>query len=424
MANYRICRINLTAYPPVFDRMYADDPDLCTQPSEVQAQRFFDNCLIYSDSFSRGMGASGNEAWEILCNAEPIQKKWAEENGVTYSEDDWIREIVWAQLDNFRPDVLYIQGICADTRNWMSDSTFRDRFPFIRLVVAYSGFPEDDLDLFDCVDVIICGAPQLVDHYAKHGWESHLVYHGFDDAVPVRLSSKTQSNGNGHAFTFSGYSGVGFWDGLGYCGRHRARYWDLMRLVLETGMEAWVYDRVERIKNPLSEDVAKQLAGTMDNLLESMPPGDIVDLVRQFHNEEFGDDSPVVPLTTLFPSRCHEPLFGLEMFDLLHKSRLTFNRHTNATEDQAFGNIRVFEATGVGTCLITDFTDEGRQLFEPDTEVVTYSCMDECVEKVKYLLDHEDERAAIAKAGQQRTLDNHTMRHRCEQIHQVISGAL
>ena len=147
MKKYRICRINLTAYPPVFDRLYSDKPDLHQQPSDVQAREFFDNCLIYSDSFSRGMCALGNESHEILCNAEPIQKKWANENGVVYSEEDWIREIVWAQLAEIRPDVLYIQGICADTENWFTGSSFREAFPFIRIIVAFSGFPEDNLDL-------------------------------------------------------------------------------------------------------------------------------------------------------------------------------------------------------------------------------------------------------------------------------------
>ena len=42
--------------------------------------------------------------------------------------------------------------------------------------------------------------------------------------------------------------------------------------------------------------------------------------------------------------------------------------------------------------------------------------MDEAVEKVTYLLDHEDERAEIARAGQKRTLMDHTIFNRCQLI--------
>ena len=161
MTNYRICRINRTAYAPVFDRMYADDPNLKHQPSEVQARMYFDQCLVYSDSFSRGMRSLENEAFEILCNAEHIQKAWARENGVEYSEDGWVQEIVRAQIATLQPDVIYIQGISADSQAFLPEGQFRADNPFVKLVVAYSGFPHA-LDRFDGVDVVLCCTPEIV----------------------------------------------------------------------------------------------------------------------------------------------------------------------------------------------------------------------------------------------------------------------
>ncbi len=79
---------------------------------------------------------------------------------------------------------------------------------------------------------------------------------------------------------------------------------------------------------------------------------------------------------------------------------------------------------GIGTCLLTDDGKNINDLFEPGKEIITYSSVDEAVEKVTYLLDHEDERAEIARAGQKRTLKDHTIFNRCELIDDEIQSKL
>jgi glycosyltransferase involved in cell wall biosynthesis len=132
---------------------------------------------------------------------------------------------------------------------------------------------------------------------------------------------------------------------------------------------------------------------------------------------------PVIPLGELYPERCREPVMGLDMYNLLHKSIITFNKHT----DQAWGcvgNMRMFEATGAGTCLVTDTGSNMKDLFEEDKEVVTYSSIDEAIEKVNYLMEHPKEAEKIAKAGQARTLKDHNVMNRCQQINEVIQKVL
>ena len=43
--------------------------------------------------------------------------------------------------------------------------------------------------------------------------------------------------------------------------------------------------------------------------------------------------------------------------------------------------MRLFEATGSGACLVTDWKENLGELFEPDVEVVTYRSVAECVKK-------------------------------------------
>jgi spore maturation protein CgeB len=79
--------------------------------------------------------------------------------------------------------------------------------------------------------------------------------------------------------------------------------------------------------------------------------------------------------------------------------------------------MRLFEACGVGTCQLTDYREEVVHAFEPDTEVVIYRSIDECIEKARWLLEHPAERRKIGLAGQTRALREHTVSRRAEQIH-------
>ncbi|GKS59181.1 hypothetical protein YTPLAS18_27080 [Nitrospira sp.] len=112
--------------------------------------------------------------------------------------------------------------------------------------------------------------------------------------------------------------------------------------------------------------------------------------------------------------RLHGECWGMEMFGVLRRSLVTVNHHIDVAKNAA-NNMRLFEATGCGALLITDYKDNLNDLFEIGTEVLAYRSIEECVDLVSYCLSHPEEAAAIARRGQQRTLTHHTYRLRMEQ---------
>jgi spore maturation protein CgeB len=110
------------------------------------------------------------------------------------------------------------------------------------------------------------------------------------------------------------------------------------------------------------------------------------------------------------------------MFQVLKNSLLTLNHHGNIPPFA--NNMRLFEATGVGTLLITDWKENLHEMFEPGKEVVAYRSAEECAELIRYYLEHEGERSAIAHAGQQRTLREHTYYQRVQELVDIIEGHL
>jgi spore maturation protein CgeB len=115
--------------------------------------------------------------------------------------------------------------------------------------------------------------------------------------------------------------------------------------------------------------------------------------------------------------------WGLDMFRHLRAARVSLNRHLNVAGPYA-NNMRLYEATGVGSLLLTDAKENLGELFEPRREVVTYDEVDDLVAKIRHYLGNEDERREIARAGQERTLREHTYTQRMAELAAILEDAM
>lgn len=122
-------------------------------------------------------------------------------------------------------------------------------------------------------------------------------------------------------------------------------------------------------------------------------------------------------------SRLHGDVWGLDMFAVLARSGMTLNHHSEAAKANA-NNMRLFEATGCGALLVTDYKDNLSDLFEPESEVVAYRSLSECQDLIRYYLAHPEEAAAIAARGQARTLRDHTYAARMRQTGEFLQRQL
>jgi len=121
--------------------------------------------------------------------------------------------------------------------------------------------------------------------------------------------------------------------------------------------------------------------------------------------------------------RCFQgEVWGAEMYQVLRRSRITLNSHIDLAGREA-GNMRLFEATGVGALLLTDFKDNLDTLFAPDREVAVWRSIDECLKRIEHHLRDDDGRAAIARAGHARTIAQHTYLHRAAEILGFVDAA-
>jgi|GEM_PF-2303824 len=122
-------------------------------------------------------------------------------------------------------------------------------------------------------------------------------------------------------------------------------------------------------------------------------------------------------------TRHHGEAWGLDMFSILAASKMTVNRHAETSGSFA-NNVRLFEATGCGALLITDYKDNLSTFFDMDKEIVVYRSYEECREKIAYYLNNPLEAETIARAGQKRTLQEHTFKSRMKSISELLTEHL
>jgi len=115
--------------------------------------------------------------------------------------------------------------------------------------------------------------------------------------------------------------------------------------------------------------------------------------------------------------------WGLDVYRILAASRMTFNSHIGIAGEYA-NNMRLFEATGSGACLVTDWKKNLCDFFEPDKEVVTYGSEGELLEKIRFLREHPMECRSIGEAGQKRTLACHGYDARIRELIGILEGYL
>lgn len=403
----------------IYHRSYLRDfyrrrPALKRQPYAVQHRALIDDCFGSADFWTAALTELNYETTDIIANAEFLQTSWASENSFNFNVNDWLFEIAAAQIKKFRPDILLVADYSTFTADFLKN--IRRECPSIRLILGWCGAPYEDSSVFREWDIALSCVPEMVTDFRAKGIRSHHVNHAFAPRVLKRIDLQT-APGVDFAFVGSIFKQNQF---------HIEREQLLLQLVKSTNLQIWsdierpsfkqrrnVFAR-RRAHNIVS---AARNAGVSEKFLGALP------VTRKIAGWQSPPTLEQKYVDERIARRTHSPVFGAGMFQTLRNSRVVFNNHIDISPVSA-SNMRLFETTGIGACLLTDWKANLSELFEPDREVLTYRTAEECVEKVNYILAHEDERRSIAAAGQLRTLREHTFENRAARIDEIIRRVL
>lgn len=119
----------------------------------------------------------------------------------------------------------------------------------------------------------------------------------------------------------------------------------------------------------------------------------------------------------------HGPVWGQQMFEILGNSKIVINRHGTIAGPYAV-NMRMYESTGSGAVLVTEQKSNLEDLFTVGKEVLAYTDVPDAVQQTAELLRNPERLSTIARAGQQRTLKDHTYDNRAEQMVRIFESDL
>jgi hypothetical protein len=375
-----------THYQESLRKVYEDQPQLAQQPAHAQLHTIYETGFGRADSLPLNLRKIGHQVEQFIINAQPIQISWASEHGLVIQTKRSTALKVRHRLERTvhrlrdKPRVLganvakwEMEVLTAQARTFKPDVIFvcdvlylpahfhQTLKDYTKLLVGEMAYPiPPGLDLRP-FDLIVSAAPHFVDRLRKAGARSELLRLGFEQTILDRLGNHTKDV----ELAFVGSVGK---------------------------------DHQQRLE-----------------LLEA--------LCRKVPISFWGAGAETVPAGSPLRGRVKPPLWGYDMYSQLQRSKIALNIHIDMAEQYA-ANMRLYEATGVGTMLLTDWKVNLPELFEPGKEVVAYRSTEECVELVKYYLAHDSEREAIAKAGQQRTLCEHSYYHRMQELTEILNRYL
>jgi hypothetical protein len=351
-------------------------------------------------SYVKGFRKLDIDADFVLANDSQLQNKWATEHSIKVKDD-----LLLSQVKAFQPDILWIDNLSYVSRDWID--IVRKSVPCIKLVAGYhcSPYGQKILDTLKAVDFVLTCTPGIKLDMESKGLRTWLVYHAFDEELLRKIKPVPDPLTEDFVFSGSLISGSRFHD-------ERIK---LIETILDAKIDISLYVNLEKTYKIKLKQFIFHLNSVLNKLKMDR-------FANKLHFLEHGRTKVENYSGELLLST-RNPVFGIEMLNLFRNSKIVLNMHIGVAGNYA-GNMRLFEVTGVGSCLLTDDKQNIKELFEPGKEIITYNGPRDCINKAKWLLDHDDERRDIALAGHERTLQSHTVNRRCEYIAGILEAEL
>ena len=380
---------------------YPLQPDLHYQE---QYGHLMSQGFAWADHMARAMETFGVVATEIVENALPLQQSWAREHGM---QDLTPLELLVEQIRLFGADVVFLQDPTRFSREWIRH--LRIELPSLRLVAGWLCAPFDDpaIGVLHELDFVMTCTPGFLEEFQAQGLRAFHAYHAFAPRMLGGLDDLPATEPSDLVFVGSLFAGQGFHD-------ERAR---VLGHLIAQNVNVQIYGNLA--EPPLLKNKIK--AGLI-SILQSVPFQNHTNLIAA-RIMRWRDSVSTVRFSRTLKRRVHPPVFGREMLRVLKDAKVAFNSHIGVAGRYA-GNVRLFEATGAGACLLTDWKENLNEIFSEDLEVVTYRSAEECVEKARWLLDNPMQMKRIAVAGQARTLRDHNFERLAGQMDSNIRACM
>lgn len=342
-----------TFYDYYLRAFYERCPALVTASYEHQQEAFIEDGFCGLHILAPHMKGLGYDAEIIIANSLPLQLQWADKHGVPAYEHSWQEDILRAQINHYKPDVLY-------TLNPLQfDSSF------IRSLQHH--------------------APLVV------GWRAAEIPQGTDwsefDLILSHLSvCREQALRLGAKHTEFFHPGVS--ERLGRAVEAEPKLYDVVFIGQWTPQH--------RNRNELIASVAEmsQRLGFSFGLFLAADPRNLPPNVAAINQ---GDR------------------WGIDTYKILRQGRIVLNAEIDMAKGDA-GNHRFFETLTCGSFLLTENQSNITDYLDPGYDLEVFSSVPELEAKIVYYLKNDHVRERIADNGKLNALKKMSLPHMARKL--------
>jgi len=376
-------------YQIYLNYFYQKYPEVSGLSFEEHRQRIFDDHFGWPADLSLYMNQQGIETEFIIANAETLQKKWAKEQGFnSFNEHNWEKVIAHRQIRRFRPDILWKANPSDEFSSFLDDAE-----GYYKKIMFWLGHEVPRLDLLERADYLITPYPERIRKHYPQLKNLKSAHAGFSQTVLDHIGAVKKQ----YDIVF-----------LGNITPEHQRRAEILAYLIQNGINLKVFGGMPGLgrKYMLKRGIGSLKSGEFGKGIKF--------LAKSFWGSSYKKNVETIK-TVLKPA-----VFGMDYYRTLTQAHIGLNIHIDLAENQFSGNMRMFETTGVGTCLITEEVEANTEIFEPGKEIMTFNSKEHLLDLLQGIDFESQQIRDIAYAGQQRTLKEHSIKRMFENIRSVI----
>lgn len=375
MNAYKMVEVT-SLYEKYIDYFYKKFPDTKHKTYSEHLKDILYDSNAECDFLHTELHKLGVDSSLYFLNLKDLQRSWSPDFA-----DKTLFEIFCEQLRLEKPDILLISDIGSFTIEQIK--VLRNILPKHAKITGWHFTIVDDTykKMFAYFDQLYTGSIYFCNLIAPHCKDVRLLRHAFSPLISERIRHRKSIN----SAVFAGSIFLG---------------------------ETIHTNRIDMLYSLLADNIPIEFYGS---IYGSFYAESIKGRIKQFIQHDIVLKQRK-RAENLIRKTAFSDVFGLDYYQVIADHTLCINSHAPIAASGT-GNMRMFEATGVGACLVTDYREENSLLFDTENEIVVYKDNDELCEKTHWLIDHPAEAKRIAAAGQKRTLRDYTYKNKAESLH-------
>jgi len=380
-----------TIYEAYFDLFYKKNPNIHNTFFKEHKKQMLNYLLLWSSELANHMNKNGYKVEVIIENAKILQKVWANENKVNINNNlSWQETVVLSQIKKFKPDLL-----------WILNPEFRHNYyikeakNYYKKLAFFLGHRiSNKKKLIKQADMLFTSSKELV--YNEFPKIKNLFQIGV--FFPSRALKKIKQTKKKYDVVFVG--------SITHEHKNRA---EVLSYLVNNGINLKIFskltkvDFISRLKRIIASIIRRK--GIVEILIS------VKDLIVP---SNFNRNIKVLSKV------CLPPVYAVDYYQRLSSARIGLNIHIDMATKFS-GNNRMYDVTGVGTCLISDKKKTNSNLFDTSKEIIEFDTKEDLLKILKNAKnDNYLKTSEIAKKGQKKTLYHHNVFKTFDKLDSVL----